>query len=184
MATHLATSWSTLFWVVVSVAAAYAAVILCTRLAGLRSFAKMSAFDFAATIAVGSIVASVAVSSTVSIATGATALATLYGLQAVVAWLRVRTQRAERTVDNRPLVLMAGPEVLHDHLALGRVTLDDLRGKLREAGVTRRDEVQLVVLETTGDISVLTGRDPVEAWLVEGVRGTDQLGRHVLGRGD
>jgi len=101
-----------------------------------------------------------------------------------VAWLRVRTERAERTVDNRPLVLMAGPQVMHDHLVAGRVTLDDLRGKLREAGVTRRDEVQLVILETTGDISVLTGREPVEPWLLEGVRGTGELDRHVLGRED
>lgn len=57
-------------------------------------------------------------------------------------------------------------------LRKARMTVEDLRGKLREANVLERAEVRAVVLETTGDVSVLhggSGRD-VDGWLLEGVR--------------
>ena len=184
MATWVTASWSTLGWVAVSTTAAYVVVVLYTRVTGLRSFAKMSAFDFAATIAIGSMAASMALLDSVTLAAGVVGLGTLFLLQAVVAVLRTRSDVFEGAVDNSPLLLMAGAEVLEDHLRLGNVSVGDLRGKLREAGVVRRDEVQVVVLETTGDISVLTGHDPVEPWLLEGVRGADRLDDQLLGRVD
>ena len=181
MATWVTAPWSTLGWVALSTAVAYAAMIAYTRLTGLRSFAKMSAFDFAATIAIGSIAASMSVLDTVDLATGAVGLGTLFGLQGLVAFLRTRSDRFEETVDNSPLLLMAGSTVLHDHLHLGNVSVDDLRAKLREAGIVRRDEVLAVILETTGDITVLTGHDPVEAWLLDGVRGANRLDEEMIG---
>ena len=181
MTTWVSAPWSTLGWVALSTLVAYAAMIGYTRLTGLRSFAKMSAFDFAATIAIGSMAASMALQSSVTLATGAVGLGTLFGLQALVAFLRTRSDAFEEGVDNSPLLLMAGPEILHDNLRLGNVSLDDLRGKLREAGVVRRDQVLAVVLETTGDISVLTGHDRAEAWLFDGVRGADRLDEELLG---
>ena len=177
----LGSSWPQLATVLIATVAIYGTVILAGRIMGLRSFAKMSAFDFAATIAVGSIAASTAILDTVSLAAGAVALGTLYLLQAVVARLRVGSRSVQQRVDNSPLVLMAGSEVLHDHLRLGQVTVDDLRAKLREAGVRDRSEVRVVVLETTGDISVVAGPDPVETWLLEGVRGAEGLGTRVHG---
>ena len=181
MATWVTASWSTLGWVAMSTTVAYVVVVLYTRATGLRSFAKMSAFDFAATIAIGSMAASMALLDSVALAAGAVGLGTLFLLQAIVAMLRTRSDAFEQVVDNSPLLLMAGPEVLEDNLRLGNVSIGDLRAKLREAGVVRRDEVQLVVLETTGDISVLTGHEPVEGWLLEGVRGAGHLDDELLG---
>jgi len=57
---RLGASWQTIGVLVVSAAAVYAAVILLTRLSGARSLAKMSSFDFGATVAIGSTVSSVA----------------------------------------------------------------------------------------------------------------------------
>ena len=181
MATWVTADWPTLGWVALSTLVAYAAMIAYTRLTGLRSFAKMSAFDFAATIAIGSMAASMSLLDTVDLATGLVGLGTLFGLQGLVAMLRTRSDRVEEALDNSPLLLMAGPEVLHDHLRLGNVSVDDLRAKLRENGVVRRDEVVAVILETTGDITVLTGHDRVEAWLLDGVRGADRLDDEMLG---
>ena len=181
MDTWVTAPWSTLGWVALSTTVAYAAMIAYTRLTGLRSFAKMSAFDFAATIAIGSMAASMSLLDTVDVATGVVGLGTLFLLQGAVAFLRTRSDQFEELVDNSPLLLMAGPEVLHDNLHLGNVSVDDLRAKLRERGVTRRDEVLAVILETTGDITVLTGHTRAEAWLLDGVRGADRLDEEMLG---
>jgi uncharacterized membrane protein YcaP (DUF421 family) len=141
--------------IVASAVALYGLLILYTRLVGLRSFSKMSGFDFAITIAIGSILASVTLWQKPTLLDGAVALAVLFGLQFVVGTLRERRPGVARLVDNRPLLLMDGPEVLRDHLRRANMTEADLRAKLREANVTRLEQVRAVVMESTGDVSVL-----------------------------
>lgn len=51
------------------------------------------------------------------------------------------------------------------------MTRADLIAKLRGAGVHRLADVDAVVLETTGDVSVLSGGDPIDPAMVEGVVG-------------
>jgi uncharacterized membrane protein YcaP (DUF421 family) len=146
----------------------YIAVILATRISGLRSFSKMSAFDFAMTVAIGSLIATAAAGQA-PLATVVVAVAVLFGGQFTVALLRTHRSLGG-ALDNSPLLLMDGEEVLHANLAASRVTLDDLHGKLREANVLRYDQVRAVVLETTGDVSVLHGDGPFDPVLLRGVR--------------
>ena len=141
--------------IVCSAVALYGLLILYTRLVGLRSFSKMSAFDFAITIAIGSILASVTLWQKPTLLEGAVALGVLFGLQFVVGNLRKRLPGVTRLVDNRPLLLMDGTEVLSDNLRRANMTEADLRAKLREANVTRLAQVRAVVMESTGDVSVL-----------------------------
>jgi uncharacterized membrane protein YcaP (DUF421 family) len=170
---RLGTSGPALGAVVVSTICVYAVVVLLTRLSGPRSLAKMSSFDFAATVAVGSTLASTALGST-ALANGAAVLVLLFGLQAVVGVLR-RRGAFGGLVDNRPLLLMAGPEVLDDHLRQARISREELFAQLRSSGVHRLEQVTAVVLETTGDLSVLTGGAAVDPVLLAGVRGGEHL---------
>lgn len=162
------TSWSTASIVALSAIFIVVAVIAIIRVAGLRSLSKMSSFDFAVTVAIGSIIASVSASST-SVADGVIAVGALLGTQAVIAALRRRTA-FDRVVDNVPLLLMIDGEFIDDALDTSRVTRSDVVAKLREANVLRLDRVRAVVLETTGDISVLHGDGPVDGVLLEGIR--------------
>ncbi len=180
MAQWVTSPWSTLGWVVLSTVVAYVGMIVYTRITGLRSFAKMSAFDFAATIAIGSMAASMSILGNVTVAMGLVGLGTLFALQFGVAFLRTRADWFSDAVDNAPLLLMAGPEVLHDNLRTANITVDDLRAKLRESGALRRDQVVAVILETTGDMTVLKGDQGLEAWLVDGVRDADRLDQQVV----
>lgn len=173
IAKWLTTSWGTAGLAVLSALGIYAALVILTRLAGLRSFSKISSFDFAVTVAIGSLLATTILSSDPPLARAAVALAALYAIQMGVAVLRSRSKVVRRAVDNAPLLLMDGETILHDNLRRARVTEDDLRAKLREANVLRIDEVRAVVMESTGDVSVLHG-DPdgpsLDAGLLEGVR--------------
>lgn len=53
----LTTTWTDILMVLISTMGIYAALIIFTRFAGLRSFSKLSSFDFAVTVAVGSVIA-------------------------------------------------------------------------------------------------------------------------------
>ena len=138
----------------------------------------MSTFDFAITVATGSLVASVLLTKDPPLVQGAVGLVTLFGIQFIVSYLRSRSTEIANVVDNEPLLLMVGTEVLHQNLKAARVTVDDLREKLREANVTHLEEVRAVVMESTGYISVLHA-DPdgsaLDLRLFEDVRGAEAL---------
>jgi len=119
----------------------------------------MSSFDFAMTIAVGSILASVLLSESTPLLDGVIALASVFTLQYLVSVLRKNTSWAAGLIDNQPRLLMIGDEILYDSLRATRVTEEDLIAKLREANVLDYSQVRAVVLETTGDISVLHTSD-------------------------
>ena len=170
---RLGASWETIGTIVVSAVLVYAAVIVLTRLAGLRSLAKMSSFDFAATVAVGSTVASTALGST-PLVNGVVALSMLYGLQYLIATLR-RKNAFRGAIDNEPMLLMAGSEVIEGNLRHARVSREELWSQLRLAGVFHCEQVRAVILETTGDMSILTGDRPFDPLLLQGVRGAERL---------
>lgn len=133
----------------------YAALILLVRLNGLRSFSKMSSHDFAITVAIGSVIASTVVAPSPSLGNGTAALIALFVFQRILS--RVRLSFAYSPVENRPLLLMRDGRILEEHLERAQVTRQDLYAKLRLANVREVSEVHAVVMEATGDVSVLHG---------------------------
>ena len=142
-------------------------VIFRARLNGLRSFSKMSSFDFALTLATGSILASL-ITSADDPWPEMLALAALFLSRFIISKARLKSAWVANLVDNRPLVLMYAGEFLERNLRLGRVTRSDVISKLREANALDLKQVRAVVLETTGDVSVLHGGD-LDGWMLEGV---------------
>lgn len=166
------TGWGQVGLIALSALAMYVAVILLTRLAGVRSFSKMSGFDFAVTVAIGSVLGSVILSKDPPIANGVAALVILFGLQIGMAVLRSRFPGLQLLADNRPRLIMIGGEVQYDQLKKAKMTESDLWGKLREANALNFSQVLAVIAETTGDVSVLHASDPdqeIEPELLKGV---------------
>lgn len=168
---YFGTTLGPLAAIFISAVGIYLAVILFTRLAGKRSFSKMSSFDFAITVAIGSIIASTILLPSVSLLQGICGLASVYILQLTASYLR-RFQAFGKVIDNTPLLLMDGSNILQDNLKKAKVTEGDLRSKLREANVLNFSQIKAVVLETTGDISVLHAEDDTDVadWILKDVK--------------
>lgn len=165
------TSWETAAIILLSSVGIYFAIIALTRISGKRSFSKMSSFDFAMTVAVGSIVATTILSSSVKMIEGIIGLSIVYLLQISIALAR-RNKTVQNMVDNSPLLLMDGEKIIESNLIKARVTEGDLRSKLREANVTQLNQVKAVIFETTGDISVLhkESNSPIDLWIMKDVK--------------
>lgn len=176
--TWITTTGTAAFMVVLTTVGVYATLLLFTRVAGLRSFSKLSSFDFAITVAIGSVVATVILSENPPLVQGIAGLATLFAIQSIVSTLRNRSGRVRQAVDNAPLLLMAGEEVLPENLREAQITRDDLRAKLREANVLHPGQIRAVVMESTGDVSVLhapaDGPD-LDPDVLRHVRGAERL---------
>ncbi len=147
--------WQDLVRVVVVGTCSYLSLLVLLRVSGKRTLAKLNAFDFVVTVALGSTLSSVLLSSDVALVEGVTAMALLVLLQYVVAWLSVRSRSVEGLVKSEPtLVYREG--FLHGPMRRMRVTEDEVRQAARTAGQAGLDAVAAVVLETDGSLSVLT----------------------------
>lgn len=168
---YFGTTLGPLAAIFISAVGIYIAVILFTRLAGKRSFSKMSSFDFAITVAIGSIIASTILLASVSFLQGVCGLASVYILQLTASYLR-RFPALGKFIDNTPLLLMDGSNIIEENLKKAKVTEGDLRSKLREANVLNFSQIKAVVFETTGDISVLHAKDDTDVaeWLLKDVK--------------
>ncbi len=132
-------------------------IIALTRIHGLRSFSKMSGFDFAITVSIGSVLAGAVTTSGTSIWVYIMALFALFAVQIVISQSRVRLKSLRAAVDNPPLLIMEDGEMILENMTRAGITESDLWAKLREANAYNLDHVRAVVMESTGDVSVLHG---------------------------
>ena len=145
-------------------------VVGLVRLVGLRSFSKMTAFDFVATIAMGSLLAAAAASNSwQTFAQVVLAMLVLLAGQALLAALRRRSKRLRNIIGNTPVLLMENGVFCESALRLTRVAREDVLAKIRTANALKLSDIRAVVLENTGDISVLHG-GAVDEQILGGVR--------------
>ncbi len=133
-------------------------IAVTVQIVGLRSFSKMTAFDFVSTVATGSLLANAASATEwTSFLQSSVGVTALLLVQALIALGRRQGGFIRRYLENQPALLMREGEFCRAEMARTRVTEADIYAKLREANVMNLREVRAVVLETTGDISVLHG---------------------------
>ena len=145
-------------------------IVVLIRVNGLRSLSKMTNFDFVVTIALGSLVAGAAQASDwQGFVQAMVAMVGLFIVQFMAARLRRASDTVEDLMQNDPVFLMRDGEFFDEALRTTRVAKSDLVAKLREANVLDLSQVRAVVLETTGDVSVLHG-EQLQETLVENVK--------------
>ncbi len=148
-------------------------VMALIRLIGLRSLSKMTNFDFVATVAFGSLLAGIGqASSWTAVWQAMAAMTGLLAVQYILARLRKTSDAAEDAMQNEPLVLFENGSFCSKAMSQTRVAKSDIYAKMREANVLSLGAVRAVVLETTGDVSVLHG-DNLDEALLNGVRRKD-----------
>ena len=147
--------WDSLIRTVVVGVMAYGVLVIFLRISGKRTLAKMNAFDWVVTVALGSALATILLDKDVALAQGALGLALLIGLQFVVAWSSVRRRWVRSLVAGEPSLLLYRGSFLRDAMQRERVAEEDMHSALRSSGVASPSEAEAVVLETDGSFSVI-----------------------------
>ena len=165
-------SWGRLGALAIAGVAAYVGLVAVLRVSGKRTLAKLNAFDLVVTIALGSVLATVVVSREIPLLEGLAALVLLVGLQLVVALLSSRWPASRSLVTASPTALLVDGELLESELRRCRVTPDEVASAVRGNGHGALSEVDVVVLETDGSMSVIADRSDGTA--LEGIRGLER----------
>lgn len=164
-------SWSQIVRVLAVGGAAYLTLLVLLRVSGKRTLAKLNAFDLVVTVALGSTLATILLSSDVSWSEGVTALALLAALQFAVAWTTTKLPGGRSVVTARPTLVFADGAPLAEALAGQRMTMSELRQAVRASGSGDLGAVAAVVLETDGSLSVIPAEKRGDGSALEGVAG-------------
>ncbi|ACK84182.1 DUF421 domain-containing protein [Methylorubrum extorquens] len=151
-------SWSGLGRVLLVGPLAYVALVAILRISGKRTLTKLNAFDLVVTVALGSTLATVLLSKSVALAEGLLAMALLVFLQFAITWLAVRVSWVDGFIKSEPTLIVHEGRFLEQALVAQRVTKDEVLLALRSSGAGDLADVDAVVLETDGSMSVLKSR--------------------------
>lgn len=155
MSALLFDSWMGVARTIIIGVLAYVLLVVSLRISGKRTLAKLNAFDLVVTVALGSTLATALLTKDVAVVEGALGFALLIGMQFIVTWLSVRSGLVRRAVRDRPIALMMRGDVMRDAMRRARVTESEVLAAVRGAGVSKLDDVEAVVLETDGSLSVV-----------------------------
>lgn len=151
-------NWNQIWQMLLIGAIFYFTLVVLLRIAGKRSLAKMNMFDFIVTVALGSTLANIALAGTPLI-DGILAISMLLGFQYVISWLSSRNEAFDRFVKPPPRLLFYRGNYLKSAMHNERVSERELDEAIRSKGFTSKEDIFAVVLETTGEFSVVGSND-------------------------
>jgi uncharacterized membrane protein YcaP (DUF421 family) len=174
MAEQLGAGWAQVAMVAIATVTMYLTLVTCVRLLGQRSLANMSSFDLGCAIALGAVVGRTSLLLEPTLLAGVVAIGTLFATQTTLARLRQR-HWVDRLMNRPPVLLMVGATPLSENLRSSHVAEDELRQRLRLAGIRSPTEVRCVVLERNGQVSVVRQGEPLDRWLFSDIPGAELL---------
>ncbi len=148
-------SWDSILRTFIITILAYVAMVIVLRVSGKRTLSKMNAFDFIVTIALGSSLATVALNKSITLSDGVLAFTLFIFLQYLITWLSVRVKMVKKLVTSEPCLLLYNGKLLSDALKKERITVEEVYVAARNKGVSELDTVALIVLETTGELTII-----------------------------
>ncbi len=133
---------------------AYVALVLFLRISGKRTLAKLNAFDLVVTVALGSTLSSILLQESIALAEGLVALALLIGAQYLVTYMSVRSTSFASMVRSEPSLLAKDGRFCDGHMQRERITRDEAMSAVRANGGDDLSDVEFLILESDGTISV------------------------------
>lgn len=149
-------NWDVIVRTIIAAVFAYAGLVLILRVSGKRTLAKLNAFDWVVSVALGSTLATILLSADVALAEGLLALVMLVALQWLVARTSIHWPFFKKIIRSEPRLLVEDGEFLTGAMHAERVTRADVTEAVRNKGFGDLADVAAVVLETDGSFSVIS----------------------------
>lgn len=139
----------------------YAFLFLIFRVAGKRSLADITTFDFILLLIIAETTGQALVGNDYSVITAILLISTLFLIEIGLTVLKQRYSRLDHLIEGEPVVLVENGRPLQERLDLERVDLDDvLEAARRWRGLERIDQIKFAVLERDGNITIVPQTDP------------------------
>ncbi len=142
----------------VRAATIYVALLVFVRLSGKRAVGEFTPFDFVVLILLSESAQGALTGGDESIPGAILLVGTLVGLNYLVGVLSARFRGVDKLVEGEPVVLVHHGRILYGALKRENVPISDLEESLRKNGLTDATTVELAMLETNGEITMVLKR--------------------------
>ena len=132
----------------------YLVLIIVIRLMGKRQIGQMEPAEFVVTMLVANLASIPMQDGGIPLLSGFIPIVTVLGVELVLSHLSLRSIRVRKLLCGKPVILIENGNIMQENLRKTRVTMDELTGHLREAGVLDITAVQYAIMETDGILSV------------------------------
>ena len=159
---------------VVTAVGIYVGAITFSRVFGQRQFATSSSYDLVFVFALGSLIGRVVLVRT-SLGGALLGLGTLFLLHAATGWLHHNVRAVHELIQNPPILLVADGDVVEEGMRRAHLSRVELYQAVRMQGHGSLRHLRAVILERSGEFSVLTGGDEVDDDMLEEIAGGERL---------
>lgn len=130
----------------------YIALIIATRMMGHRQVGILSGHNYLVAAGIVSLAAIRMINPESSLTSGLVIVFVYAGVNVLLSYLDIKWPKA---IDRKPNILMKGGMLIKQSILDCHVTLDNLLGQLRLKGAPNLSEIDTIVLEPYGKISVI-----------------------------
>jgi len=134
---------------------AFITLLALTRLMGRKEISQMTFFNFVSAISIGTLGASLAIDSSVSIRNGLIALAAWTAFTVIMSILDLKSPAFRKAVASEPLILIKKGKIMEEELSKVRLDMEALLALLRKKNVFSVTDVDYAIFETDGTLSVM-----------------------------
>lgn len=141
--------------VLIGAAVGYLALFLLVHISGKRTISQMDMWDFILLITLGSVLALTILFVSIPLVEGLIALAILIFLQFMVTLMSSRSPKIDAKIKAYPTLLFYRGKFLKNSMKSERVSESEIYAAIRSHGIGNIEEVSAVILEKTGEFSVI-----------------------------
>lgn len=161
--------------------AAFLVLFLMARIMGKKQISQLTFFDYCVGITIGSIAATMSVDQNVKALNGIMSLLVWGLFPSLLAYLGMKSTTFSNVTDGKATTLIENGKILEKNMRKNLMNINQLMLLLREKDVFKLSDVEMAVLETNGQLSVLLKADkqPLNASM-QGIQVQAEHGPHIL----
>ncbi len=132
----------------------YAIVVIGMRIMGKRQIGELQPSELVTTLLISNIATLPIEESNVPLMAGIVPILTLMCFEVILSWFGMRSQKLRTLLSGSPRIIIRKGEIDQQEMTLLRYSVDDLMEQLRVNGIFDIQQVEMAVVETTGQLSV------------------------------
>lgn len=137
----------------------YLVLMVLFKIAGRRSLAELTTFDFVLLMIIGEATQQALLGDDFSLTNSVLVIVTLIAIDVGLSLLKQRSEWVSKIIDGGPTIIVENGKLLRDRLRNARLVEADVMEAARSSqGIETIDQIKFAILERNGKISVI----PVE----------------------
>ena len=138
---------------------AFILLMVMARIMGKKQISQLTFFDYCVGITIGSIASAMAIDQGIKISNGVVGLIIFGTFSVLMSYGGLKSMKFRRLTDGSPAILIKNGQVLEKSMGKSKMNINELMLFLREKNIFNVSDVEMAIMETNGQLSVMKKTD-------------------------